>query len=166
MTGGAEGGAARRFRALAWEEHRNRLAIAVVEGGAELVLFYDMDAERWDGTVLRHAWQAGISCMAAQPRACATLAVGCTTGICYWQLEPAAGPQPPPSAANWAVPPAPGPPPLPDSAWMQFWALPGFTGITCLSWSPCGRCRPSRHREPSLGCPGLVPPFASPLHEP
>ena len=130
----------RRVRALAWDEYRNRLAIAVVEGGAELILFYDMDAERWDGTVLRHAWQASVTCVTAQPCACSTFAVGCATGICYWQVEPAAGAPPPPMVMNAAVPPAAGPAPLPDSAWMQFWALPGFFGVTCLSWSPCGRC--------------------------
>ena len=129
---------ARRVRALAWDEHRNRLAVAVVEGGAELVLLYDMDAERWDGTVLRHAWQAGVACMAPQPRACATLAVGCSTGICYWQLEPAGGAPPPPSlSTGGSAPAAPAPPP--DKAWMQFWALDGFSVVACMSWSPCGR---------------------------
>jgi hypothetical protein len=124
-------------RAIAWDEHRNRVAVAVAEGGTEVVLLYDMDAERWDGTVLRHAWQTAVSCMAAQPRACATFAVGCATGICYWQLEPAGGAPPP--APLPQQPPAVGAAPPPDSAWMQFWALGGFTGVTCMSWSPCGR---------------------------
>uniref|UniRef100_A0A7S4L219 Uncharacterized protein n=1 Tax=Guillardia theta TaxID=55529 RepID=A0A7S4L219_GUITH len=121
--------------ALSWHPYLNRFAVALKDGHANYIAFYDMDTESWLPTVLRHQFLRGVTCLKFQPFAGCTLAVGCREGICMWKLEPTVDPVnalPQASSVNVAERSA-------DSAWMSFLRLSGFRLVTSISWSPCGR---------------------------
>ena len=121
-------------RAFAWHPHLNMFAVALADASksaSEYVAFYDLDAEQWLQTVVKHQFQSAISCLEFQPNGGSTIAVACQEGIGIWQLEP----------AHHAPPHTDQTRPLDNclSAWMSWLQLSGYRGACCISWSPCGR---------------------------
>lgn len=117
-------------KAISWHPYLNRFALALSKGhfarpykneSSEHIAFYDMDAERWLSTVVKHEFQRDVACLQYQPNSGGSLAVGCREGICLWSLEPAqavsqTGSAP---AAETAV-----------SAWMSWYRhLPPFSAL-------------------------------------
>ena len=90
--------ASQPVKALSWHPYLNRFAVALGKGhfvrnfkneSSEHLAFYDMDAEQWLPTVVKHEFQRAISCLQYQPHSGGSIAVTCQEGICLWNLEPA-----------------------------------------------------------------------------
>ncbi|KAJ2731716.1 hypothetical protein H4R23_003011 [Coemansia sp. Cherry 401B] len=72
---------------VAWHPHRSLLAIA--HRATDCVFLYDLASDTWCSNVLQNAYMQGITSMAWQPNCGYALAVGCTTGVCMWNIMPA-----------------------------------------------------------------------------
>ncbi|KAJ1860750.1 hypothetical protein LPJ78_005705 [Coemansia sp. RSA 989] len=106
---------------VAWHPHRSLIAIA--HHAADCIFIYDLANDTWCANVLQNAYMKGISCMAWQPNCGYTLAVGCITGVCLWNIVP------PSSAAETAdVQKAPGLGSGQFSAWMTMLSFPPLSG--------------------------------------
>ncbi|KAJ1816082.1 hypothetical protein LPJ75_002144, partial [Coemansia sp. RSA 2598] len=102
---------------IAWHPHRSLIAIA--HRATDTVFIYDMASDTWCCNVLQNTYMQGITCMAWQPNCGYTLAVGCTTGVCLWNIIPSANAQPsaePLSAPSLGT--------MQFSSWMTLMAFP------------------------------------------
>ena len=133
--GGEEDAAARGKKspvhAFGWHRYLNRFAVSLKDGSNDFIAIYDLDAEAWLPTVLKHQFQREVTCLAWQPNAGGSLCVGCSRGVCTWRMEPTS------DAAHQGG--QGGSPAPPDAAWATFWRLKGFDQVSAVSWSPCGR---------------------------
>ncbi|KAJ2113161.1 hypothetical protein GGH17_006394, partial [Coemansia sp. RSA 788] len=107
---------------VAWHPHRSLLAIS--HRATDCVFVYDLVNDTWCSNVLQNAYMQGITSMAWQPNCGYTLAVGCTTGVCLWNIVPAA------SSDSADVLKAPGLGGGQISAWMSLLSFPELSG-TC-----------------------------------
>ncbi|KAJ2356931.1 hypothetical protein IWW50_004396 [Coemansia erecta] len=104
---------------VAWHPHRSLLAIA--HRATDCVFIYDLVDDTWCSNVLQNAYMQGITSMAWQPNCGYTLAVGCTTGVCMWNIMPAAG-----ASDSADVLKAPGLGAGQFSAWMSLLSFPAL----------------------------------------
>ncbi|KAJ2718355.1 hypothetical protein GGI07_005793 [Coemansia sp. Benny D115] len=72
---------------IAWHPHRSLVAIS--HRATDTVFLYDMSSGSWCPNVLQNAYMRGITAMTWQPNGGYTLAVGCVTGVCLWNIIPA-----------------------------------------------------------------------------
>ena len=121
-------------KALSWHPYLNMFAVALSDTqkncGSEHVAFYDMDAEEWLPTVVKHQFQRSITSLEFQLNSGGNLAVACEEGICLWHFEPAqlVSQGSTPIGADAGL-----------SAWMSWLQLKGYRGTSSISSSPCGR---------------------------
>lgn len=108
-------------RAIAWHPYLNMFAVALMDANkldsSEHIAFYDMDAERWLPTVVKHQFQRAITSMQFQPNSGGSIAVACREGICLWHLEPHTTHNLHEQASNTT------PPESALSAWMSWYVL-------------------------------------------
>ncbi|PIA18472.1 WD40 repeat-like protein [Coemansia reversa NRRL 1564] len=71
---------------VAWHPHRSLIAIA--HRALDCVFLYDLANDTWCSNILQNAYMKGITSMAWQPNCGYTLAVGCTAGVCLWNILP------------------------------------------------------------------------------
>ncbi|KAJ1642136.1 hypothetical protein LPJ64_005989 [Coemansia asiatica] len=102
---------------VAWHPHRSLIAIA--HRATDTVFIYDMASDTWCSNVLQNTYMQGITCLAWQPNCGYTLAVGCTTGVCLWNIIPSANAQP--SAEPLSAPSLGS---MQFSSWMMLMAFP------------------------------------------
>ncbi|KAJ2235544.1 hypothetical protein IWW45_002526 [Coemansia sp. RSA 485] len=102
---------------VAWHPHRSLIAIA--HRATDTIFLYDMASDTWCSNVLQNTYMQGITSMAWQPNCGYTLAVGCTTGVCLWNIIPSANAQP--SAEPLSAPSLGS---MQFSSWMTLMAFP------------------------------------------
>jgi hypothetical protein len=127
-----KGRAMQTVQALSWHPYLNMFAVALKDAykdsSSEHVAFYDMDAEQWLPTVVKHQFQRGVTCLQFQPHSGGNLAVSCDEGICLWHFEPA---QLVSHASN------PHAPDIALSAWMSWFAQPPTSHYSLSSSHAC-----------------------------
>lgn len=72
------------IRKLIWHD---RLMLFAIVHRQDAVYLYDMDAGRWHSTYLTDRRQQNVSCVQWQPCAGKTLAAGCALGVCLWRVS-------------------------------------------------------------------------------
>ncbi|KAJ2247238.1 hypothetical protein GGI13_005128 [Coemansia sp. RSA 455] len=102
---------------IAWHPHRSLVAIA--HRASDTVFLYDLAHDSWCSNVLQNAYMQGITSLAWQPNCGYSLAVGCTAGVCLWNMLPAPHSQQPADSLE-----APGLGTAQFSAWMTLMSFP------------------------------------------
>lgn len=62
-----KGQASQAVKAITWHPYLNIFAVALSGESSEHLAFYDMDAEQWRPTVVKHQFQRAITCLQFQP---------------------------------------------------------------------------------------------------
>ncbi|KAJ2844621.1 hypothetical protein GGI22_006817, partial [Coemansia erecta] len=118
---------------VAWHPHRSLVAIA--HRATDTIFLYDLTTNAWCPNVLQNIYMQGITAMVWQPNCGYTLAVGCTAGVCLWNIIPSAasGSSSSSSSSSNNIPAAVDGPKAPSlgigqlSAWMTLLSFPPLT---------------------------------------
>ena len=69
--------------AISWKEDRMMAAVAFPD---DSIHFYDLEKQKWNGTVLRNEQMVGIQSISWKPSTLGTLVVSCINGLFVWSM--------------------------------------------------------------------------------
>ncbi|KAI7861846.1 hypothetical protein BDF14DRAFT_1737648 [Spinellus fusiger] len=110
---------------MAWHPHANRLAVAHKDN---CIYLYErvFGVSHWTCSVLKHKLMRKMTCIEWKPRSGGVLAVGCSYGVCVWDLYGKRGKDVPLESQGHLHP----------TACMSYFHSPGYTHISSVAWDP------------------------------
>jgi len=107
-----------RVSSIAWHKYLSQFSVSLKD---DKIYTYDLKKNGWKTLVLSHQFQNDIYCSEWRPNKGGMLAVGCRYGVCLWTVKQVEKDL---SSSGTS---------------MLHLQHAGFSPITCLCWSPCGR---------------------------